>query len=454
MIGTCDVLPEDHKYFTFLKKVYRHEFRKNGFRRISTPLFELTETIEKALWKETCMSTVYSFDSGDGKNLSLRPDASIWVIRAYIEWTLDLELQPVYLYHIDRYFRKNSLSIGTAKETYFIWADVVWESDPIIDAQQIYMNFEVLNNIWLKDEFSIRINYLWNKKELEKYTEELKNFYENKKHLLSQESLHNLEHSPLKLLQPCNEDEKILLSQAPSVIKFLKKDSKEYYGKVKEYLDLLKVPYTEDYTLMHCFDYYNGFVWKIDSKVSGENIAIWGRYDALSLKLWHDELIPASWFTVRADQLIVSLKEKKIAIKNKDKIDLYFVQLWDEAKKAVLPLTLEAREKGINTLSSLWTPAIKEQMLKAQRIGSKFVVIVWVMEARNGKFQLRNIEDGTQIELHKDKLIDYIIGKIGKDNLDFYSPARDLLFWVSCQLLSLLQVQLRISSIQNRRSGE
>lgn len=429
IFGTCDVFPEEHKYFTFLKKVYRHEFRKNGFRRISTPLFEHTDMLAKIFWTSVVEDMMYSFPWNAGTSYSLRPDASIGSMRAYIEWNLESELQPVYLYHMDRYFRKNSLWVGVSKEFYFIWAEVIGESDPIIDAQQIYMNYETLNAIGLAWDFSIKINFLWNKKELEKYIEELKNFYENKKHLLSETSLENLKSQPLKLLTPQNEDEKILISQAPSIVKFLKKDSKEYYSKVKEYLDLLKVPYTEDHTLLHYFDYYNGFVWRIDSTISGENIAIGGRYDSLSTKIGYEDVIPASGFTVRVDQLVKGLKEKKIAIKNKDKIDLYFVQLWDEAKKAVLPISLEAREKGINTLSSLGTPAIKEQMLKAQRIGAKFVVIVWVMEARNGKFQVRNIEDWTQSEVHKDKLIEYIISKIGKDKLDFYSPARDLVFW-------------------------
>lgn len=428
IFGTCDVLPEDHKYFTFLKKVYRHEFRKNGFRRISTPLFEPSETIKRALWEVCFKDTTYTFEDSTWLELSLRVDASIGVMRAYIEWNLDAELQPIYLYHIDRYFRKNSLDIWSAKETYFIWAEVVWESDPIIDAQQIYMNYEALNDIGLKGKFSIKINFLWNKKELEKYSEELKNFYENKKHLLSDESLDNLKHNPLRLLSPKNDDEKILLQQAPSIIKFLKKDSKEYYSRVKEYLELLKIPFTEDHTLLHSFEYYNWFVWKIDSNDWGIIASGW-RYDGLSMKLWHDDIIPASWFTVRVDGLIASLKANDIALKNKDKIDLYFVQLWDEAKKVVLPLSLEARERGINTLSSLWTPAIKEQMLKAQRIWAKFVVIVGVMEARNWKFQVRNTEEGTQTEVPKEKLIDYIIEKIGKDSLDFYSPARDLVIW-------------------------
>lgn len=92
----------------------------------------------------------------------------------------------------------------------------------------------------------------------------------------------------------------------------------------------------------------------------------------------------------------------------------------------VFPLSLEARARGINTMTSLGTPSMKEQMLKAQRIGAKFIVLVAVMEARSGVFQVRNLEAGTQAEVKKEELIDYIIEKIGKDKLDFYEPSKDL----------------------------
>jgi histidyl-tRNA synthetase len=120
------------------------------------------------------------------------------------------------------------------------------------------------------------------------------------------------------------------------------------------------------------------------------------------------------------------LKAKNTKLKNKDSIDLYFVQLWDEAKTAVLPLSLQAREAGINTVVSLWTPSMREQMLKANRSWSKFVVMVGLMEARNGQFQVRNLVEWTQEEVQKEELIQYIIEKIWADKLDFYCPAKDL----------------------------
>ena len=340
---------------------------------------------------------------------------------------LEEEIQPVYLYHIDRYFRKDWFSAQKLKEFYLIGWEIIGERDPILDVQQIYINYKIFNKIGLEWNFYITINSFGNQKELDKYTEELSSFYENKKHLLSEKWKEYLDKNPLMLLTLDTEDEKILANQAPSINKFLKKDSKLYYEKIKKYLDILWVPYKEDHTLVHPLQYYNNSIWTITLKENEERIVMGGRYDGIGKKMGYEEDVPASGFFLWVDKLIAFLKEKNIKIKNKDKIDLYFVQLWDDAKEVVLPLSLEARARGINTLASLGTPSLKEQMLKAQRIDAQFVVMVGIMEARSGKFQVRNMEEWTQEEILKENLIDYIIEKIGKDRLDFYEPSRDLL---------------------------
>jgi histidyl-tRNA synthetase len=141
----------------------------------------------------------------------------------------------------------------------------------------------------------------------------------------------------------------------------------------------------------------------------------------------HNKEVGATWFCVNVDCLIEMLRENNMKIKNKDELDLYFIQLWDDAKKIVFNLSLEAREKWIKTMVSLWTPSMKEQILKAQRVWAKFIVICGIMEAKNRVFQVRDMTKWTQEEVKRDELLEYIINKIWKENLDFYCPARDLI---------------------------
>ncbi len=415
---TRDMFPIDHKYFTFLKKVFRHEFRKNWFRRISTPILERWDISEKIFWDKKD-----NFLCSWSELWHLRPNAHIWIMRAFLNTDHENEIMPQYYYYMDRYFSSYKWNF---KEFYQIGGEIIWEWDPILDAILIYINYIVLQKIGLWECCEIVINSMWVEKERVKYKEELVSFYDNKKHLLSEEGLELLEKNPIELLSLKSEDEEVLAKSAPSIIKFLKKDSKAHHEKFKEYLDLLGIPYVEDHTLVSRYDYATNSIWEFRVKESSEVLWTWFRYNKLSKIIWEPKEVPAVWFYVNIDMLIDILKKEKIKIKNKDKIDLYFVQLWDEAKKVVLPLSLAAREAWINTTVSLWTPSMKEQMLKSQRSWAKFVVMVWVMEARNGIFQVRDMTSWTQEEVKKEELIDYIISKIGNESLDFYCPAKDL----------------------------
>lgn len=387
------IFPEEHKYLTFLKKVFRHEFRKNGFRRISTSILE---------------------------NWVFRKNAEKGIMKAYIENNLSEQIQPVYYYYIwsflDNWIEENRIG----------W-DIIWENDPILDAIMIYVNYSVLNKIWLKDTYEIKINSFWTEKERQKYNEELVNFYSWKKHLLSEKSLELLETNPIMLLVSEEEDEKILAKSCSQMTKCLKKDSKEHFLKVKEYLDILNIPYIEDNTLIWRNSYNTNTVWSFIEKETWNTISYWARYNALSTELWTQKEIPASWFYTNSKILIEMLKWRWISIRNKDEIDLFFIQLWDEAKKIVFPVSIAAREAWIKTVVSLWTPSLKEQMLKAQRSWAKFIVIVWVMEARNWVFQVRDNISWTQEEVKKENLLEHIITKIWEKSLDFYSPEKDLL---------------------------
>ena len=424
-----DILPDTHLYHTFLKKVFRHELRKNWFKRITTPVLENKELFTSAIWSWTDIvdKEMYNLIDKKGRELVLKPESTAPIMRAYIEDDMISEPQPVFLYYVEPHFRYDRPQKWRFRQFFQIWAEIIWESDPILDAQLIYIWYKVLNNIGLKGDFKIKINSIWTSKDREKYLAELINFYETKRHILSPDAIHKLETNPLRLLDTKVPDEIILAQEAPKITKFLKKDSKQHYTKVKEYLDLLWVPYQEDHKLVRGLDYYTHTVWEfVDDSWRSQDAFWWGgRYDMLSKKIWHHEEIPAVWFAMGMERLVDALRDKNINIKNKDKIDLYFIQLWEEAKKIVLPLTLQAREYWINTLSSLWTPSLKSQMKKANRLWARYVVMVWIMEASSWVYQVRDMVEWTQEEVKKDNLIEYIKQKVWDSWLDFYCPAND-----------------------------
>lgn len=429
--GMQDILPDAHLYHTFLKKVFRHELRKNGFKRITTPVLEHKELFTGALGSGTDIidKEMYNLVDRKGRELVMKPESTAPIMRSYIENDLQSEPQPVFLYYVEPHFRYDRPQKWRFRQFFQVGAEIIGESDPILDAQLIYIWYKVLNKIGLEWDFKVKINSIWTAKDRQKYLEELTSFYENKKHLLSAEALNKLETNPLRLLDTKIEDEIILANEAPKITKFLKKESKEHYIKVKEYLDILGVPYEEDHKLVRGLDYYTHTVWEfVDNSWRSQDAFGGGwRYDMLSKKIGHSEEIPAVWFAMWMERLTDALMDKGIKIKNKDRIDLYFIQLWDEAKKIVLPLTLEAREAGINTLASLWTPSLKAQMKKANRLSARYVVMVGIMEATSWIYQVRDMLLWTQEEVKKDNLIEYIKSKVWQNGLDFYCPAKDFM---------------------------
>ncbi len=425
-----DIFGEYQRYFTFLKKVARHEFRTNGFTRITTPILELKSLITHSTGDGSDIVTKEMFDFTDkgGREVVMKPESTPGVMRAYLEHMLE-EPQPVYLYYIEPHFRYDRPQKWRYRQFHQIGAEIIGEVDPILDAKAIYIMAQILDGLGLAGTYTVKINSLGVAKEREKYLIELASFFENKKHLLDETDLARLEKNPLRLLDSKNADVKELLKVAPKMTDFLKKDSLEFYTKVKEYLDILGVKYEEDHTLVRGLDYYSHTVWELvdGSGRTQDAFGGGGRYDGLAKSIGYKTEVPAVGFAFGAERLIEAMIERGVQLKNKDKIHLYIMQLGDEAKKLALPLNIEARKKWLNSLLGLGTPSIKVQLKKANRVGARFVIVIGIMEAKKWICQLKDMDRGTQIEMSLDTVLDAVIAEVGTDALSFYHPSRDFI---------------------------
>lgn len=425
-----DIFGEYQRYFTFLKKVARHEFRTNGFTRITTPILELKTLITHSTGDGSDIVSKEMFDFTDKwwREVVMKPESTPGVMRAYLEHMLE-EPQPVYLYYVEPHFRYDRPQKGRYRQFHQIGAEIIGEVDPILDAKSIHIMAQILDGLWLKDTYTIKINSLGILKEREKYLIELASFFENKKHLLDEVDIARLEKNPLRLLDSKNNDVKELLKVAPKMIDFLKKDSLEFYEKVKEYLDILWVKYEEDHTLVRGLDYYCHTVWEfVDwSGRTQDAFGGGGRYDVLAKSIGYKTEVPAVGFAFGAERLIEAMIERGVQLKNKDKIHLYIMQLGDEAKKLALPLNIEARKKWLNSLIGLGTPSIKVQLKKANRVGARFVIVIGIMEAKKWVCQLKDMDRWTQVEMSLDTVLDSIITEVWNDSLSFYHPSKDFI---------------------------
>lgn len=427
--GMQDIFGEYQRYFNFVKKVARHEFRKAGFTRISTPILEHKELVVRSagIGSDVVSKEMYELLDKKGRELVLKPESTPGVLRAYLENHLFDEPQPVSLYYIEPHFRYDRPQKGRYRQFHQLGGEIIGEIDPILDANMIFVGCSMLDSLGLKGTYKVKLNSIGTAKEREKYILELTGFFENKKHLLDEVDLARLANNPLRLLDSKNEDTKELLKVAPKITEFLKKDSLEFYGKVKEYLDILGVAYEEDHTLVRGLDYYSHTVWEwVDgSGRTQDAFGGGGRYDELAKVIGYKEAIPSVGFAMGCERLIEAIMDRGVQLRNKDAIHLYFIQLGDEAKKLMLPLSIEARNRGLNSLLSLGTPSLKVQMKKANRLNARFVAIVGIMEAKKGVCQLKDMVNGTQKEIPLSDLLSTVMAEVDPKELDFYSPAKD-----------------------------
>lgn len=428
--GTQDWFGEQQRYYTFIKKVSRHIFRHFGFTRISTPIMEMRELIVRSVGAHTDVVSkeLYEFQDKKGRDLVLKPESTAGVMRAYLE-NFQSESQPVYLFYIEPHFRYDRPQKGRYRQFHQIGSEIIGERDPVLDAENIHMAVKILSDCGLKGKFTTKINTLGNVKEREAYVLELQAFFRGKVHLLDEIDQARVENNPLRLLDSKNPDVREILPFAPKLKDFMKKDSIAYYESVKEYLTILGIDFVEDANLVRGLDYYCDVVFEcVDNSGRGQDsFCGGGRYDDLATSLGSKNPVPAAGFAIGVERLIDAMVESGITVKNKDTIDLYFIQVGEEAKKLALPLSIQAREMGLNVLASFGSPSMKTQLKKANQLKAKYVAIIGIMEARRGVCQLKDMEKGIQKEIKLDALLDHMVGIIGEKNLDFYDPTKELM---------------------------
>ncbi len=220
-----------------------------------------------------------------------------------------------------------------------------------------------------------------------------------------------------------------ILPYAPKLRDYFKKETIEYYESVKSYLTLLDIKYEEDPTLVRGLDYYCDVVFECvdNSGRTQDAYCGGGRYDGLATSLGSKTPVPACGFAMGIERLIDSMKESGLTVLNKDAIDLYFIQVGEEAKRIALPISIKAREMGLNVLASFGSPSMKTQLKKANQLKAKYVAIIGIMEARRGVCQLKNMEKGTQVEVKITEILDHMVKLVGEEHLDFYDPTKELI---------------------------
>ncbi|MEK7672261.1 MAG: histidine--tRNA ligase [Patescibacteria group bacterium] len=423
--GVHDILPGDHEFHTFIKKVVRHRARQAGFRRISTPIFEFTEVFKRSIGdsSDIVSKEMYTFQDRKGRSLTLKPESTAGVVRAYIQNKMQTLPQPVMLYYFEPHFRYDRPQKGRYRQFWQLGFEIIGESDAALDAQLIQLAFKIYEDLGIDHLFELQLNTIGTPEARKKYMSVLQDYYVGKERSLCENCKERLVTNPLRLLDCKEEDCKILAELAPIMKDYLDKESLDFHAELKSYLDEIGIKYVENQKLVRGLDYYSKTVFEFWDKSEGAQNAIGGggRYDGL-MELMGGQPTPAVGFAAGVERIIANMKREKIRVPSKDDLHVFVAQLGVEAKRKSLPLIAALREAGIKTMGALGKGSINIQLKIANKFRVPYTVLIGLTEVREGTAIIRDMSKGVQETVKTEQVVERLVELIGEDELDKYTP--------------------------------
>jgi histidyl-tRNA synthetase len=400
--GTYDVLPEEAARREVLETHARKILGAAGYGRIETPTYESTELFSRGVGEATeiVQKEMYSFDDGGGRSMTLRPEGTAPVCRAYIEHGMHKLPQPVKLWYLSSFFRAEAPQLGRYRQFWQVGAEVIGAAGPDADAELITLLWDLLDALGAR-EVRLRISSLGSPNTRAAYRQELAEYLRAHEQQLSADVRARIDLNPLRAFDAKDPSTREVMRDAPTLLDRLADDDAEHFANVRALLDDAGVSYELDPTLVRGLDYYSRTVYEVESGVLGAQSALGGggRYDGLIEQL-DGPATPASGWAAGLERMLLASGELPIA---PSLVDLYVAVAADGSDRAAFELAREARRAGLHAQLELAGRSLKGQLRQANRIGARYAAIVEQQVA------LRDMESGEQRELEAGGVIPAIL---------------------------------------------
>ena len=412
-----DILKEDWPLREFIFKKAKTILEDYDYERIETPVLEETELFERGVGEGTDIveKEMYSFKTRGGDSVTLRPEGTASVVRAYLEHGMKSLPQPVKLYYIGPFFRHEQPQQDRYREFWQIGAEQFGETSFSADAEMIFVVWKIFEELGLKNSVTLKINSLGDKNCRPDYKKALKDYYKNKLKKVCVPCRNKFKKNILRMLDCIQQECKEIGAKAPQIFDFLDDDCKTHFKNVLEFLEEAQVPYIINPYLVRGLDYYTRTlfeVWSEEDPSTGSGQAVQlaggGRYDYLIEQLGGQKTEAVGW-AIGVERTAGLLKRKEIKIPGqKTESKIFLAQLGDLAKKRSLILFEQFRKAGIPLKASFTRDSIKSQLRIANRLGVRFTLILGQREALDGNIILRDMESSVQETLPLDGIVDAI----------------------------------------------
>jgi histidyl-tRNA synthetase len=398
--GFKDILPEDQAYWDKMTDVARNLSDTYSFGRIRLPLVENVKLFNRSIkGSDIVEKEMFEFEDKGGDKVTLRPEATAQIARAFINHGMINQPQPVKMWYMGPMFRYDRPQAGRYRQFWQWGLESIGSDDPIIDAQIILMVHRFMQECGL--DVVIKINSIGTPDSRREYLMELVSYFKQFRRKLSDLDKKRLTKNPLRLLDSKEEGMEELRIDAPQILDWLDDGSKKHFMKVLEYLDEAEVPYELDPFMVRGLDYYEKTVFEVvpakESHRSMGSLGGGGRYDGLvELLGGREEVKGGMGVGIGLERVVLAMKEAGIDLPKRRHADVFFCQLGDAARRKGLMLFEEFRKDGVSIMEAFGKGSLKAQLEMADKHKTKIALILGQKEVLDGTIIIRDMESGAQ----------------------------------------------------------
>ena len=402
--GTHDIYGEDIEKYNIIENKVSKIAELNSFNKLETPIFEFTDLFAKPLGEQSdvVLKEMYSFKDRNEEMLTLRPEYTTPMIRAAITNNLLNEL-PLKIFGLGPMFRRERPQKGRYRQFNQINFEIFGTNDFMADLELIIIGNEILKSILPNSSFTLNLNTLGQKNNLNEYKIKLSNYFKDKKEKLSDESKEKIQTNPLRILDSKNENDILISNSAPTMQEFISLEEKNHFSEIKKGLDLLKIKYVENNKLVRGLDYYCSTVFEFKTSELGSQDTLLGggRYDGLIGVLGGPDIPGIGWAAgIERISMLMKLNYNSLC-----KVHL---AITDKKYNSHIQKIMNFLRK--NNISFYWNYKynIKKSLSKANSKKIEYVILIGEDEFNNNYYSVRNLNTEKQSQLKESEIIKYL----------------------------------------------
>ncbi|MCD8338341.1 MAG: histidine--tRNA ligase [Lachnospiraceae bacterium] len=409
--GVQDWYGEDMRKRAYVEKLARETARTYHMSEIITPMFEHTELFARGVGDTTdvVQKEMYTFLDKGERSITLKPEGTAGVMRAYLEHSLYAQPAPTKLFYVTPAFRYEKPQKGRLRQHHQFGVEIVGSKSPLAEMELITFVTELLGKLGLQD-VKLHINSIGCANCRKTYNEALLSYLKNYEDQLCPTCRERMQKNPLRVLD-CKVDTcKAIVADAPRTIHYLDDECREHFEELQSLLDELSIPYEIDTGIVRGLDYYTKTVFEFVN-ADGFTLCGGGRYDGLIHELDEKQDIPSVGFGMGIERILYFMENEGVRFPEEEPVDLYVGILGKEARSRAYQLVSDLRKKGLIVETDYMDRSVKAQMKYANKLGALNTVIIGSQELSENRARVKNMATGEQTETALDQIAELLSAK-------------------------------------------